>query len=62
MASGKTEKGKIDYRIYNIDNIYTLYIKIDSQPNPENGVLEPIFSAIKSFPVLQDAKDYTTQL
>lgn len=49
----------VDYRIYNIDNIYTVYIKIDTQPDISAGGLQkPIFSAIKSFSTLKEAKDY----
>jgi predicted nucleic acid-binding Zn ribbon protein len=61
VFSGKTKK--VEYRIYNIDNVYTVYIKITTQPNSgETVVSEPVYSAIKSFPTLKQAKDYATEL
>ncbi len=65
MGSTLVKSGKIgdtDYRIFNIDNIYTVYIKIGTQPNTTNNVLEPIYSAIKSFSNLEEAEDYLTKL
>lgn len=61
VNTGKT-KNNLDYRIYNIDNIYTLYIKIREQLNPTTGMPEPLYSAFRSFPTLQEAKDYTKNL
>ncbi len=54
---GKT-KNDVEYKIFNIDNIYTVYIQIDTQPNPETNVSEPIYSAIQSFPTLKEAQEY----
>lgn len=60
--NGKTPK-KVDYLIYNIDNIYTVYIQTGNQPNPSNPtVLEPIFSAVASFDTLKKAKDYVASI
>ena len=52
-------KNNIDYRIFNIDNIYTVYIKIDTILNPENNDSpEPVFSAVESFVTLKEAQEY----
>ncbi len=60
VATGKT-KSNLEYRIYNIDNIYTLYVKIREQLNPTSGIPEPLYSAFRSFPTLHEAKEYTTK-
>lgn len=61
VAKGKTSKS-IEYRIFNIDNTYTVYIQIGTQPSSEDGsVLEPIYSAIKSFPSLKEAQEYVSK-
>jgi hypothetical protein len=61
VATGKT-KNNVDYRIFNIDNIYTVYIKIDTILNPEdNDSPEPVFSAVESFATLKEAQDYITK-
>lgn len=62
VANGKTGKKNIEYRIFNIDNIYTVYIQIDTQSDPENNnIKEPVYSAIQSFPTLKDAQEYVTK-
>jgi hypothetical protein len=57
VAIGKTKKGT-DYRIYNIDNTYTIYLFIENQLDPENKPGKPVYSAVKSFSTLKDAKEY----
>lgn len=61
VAAGKTQS--TDYRIYNIDNIYTVYIMIDTLLNPDDSKgTKPVYSAIKSFPTLNEAKEYAAKL
>lgn len=59
VKNGKTPKGK-DYRIYNIDNTYTIYIKINTQSN--NEVPKPIFSATASFNTLKEAEEHVAKI
>jgi hypothetical protein len=62
VLNGKT-KNNVEYRIYNIDNVYTIYIKIETQLNPNNTeLIEPVYSAVKSFSTLKEARDYATNL
>lgn len=60
VISGKI--GNKDYRIYNIDNVYTVYIQIETEINPDTKVQELIFSAVKTFPTMKEAKDYVSSL
>ncbi len=61
VAKGKTKKNT-DYRIFNIDNIYTVYIKIDTILNTENSdSREPVFSAVESFATLKEAQEYISK-
>lgn len=62
IAKGKTGKKDVEYRIFNIDNIYTVYIKIDTILNSENNnSTESVYSAIQSFPTLKEAQEYVTK-
>ncbi len=62
VFKGINEKG-VEYRIFNIDNIYTIYIKTDEQQSySENNQKEIIFSAYKSFKTLKEAKDYVSTI
>ena len=59
---GKTSGG-VGYRIFNIDNVYTVYLQIGTQLNPDNSsAKETVYSAVKSFPTLKEAQDYVKQL
>lgn len=54
-----------NYRIYNIDNVYTLYIKLSTpkQIDSEDSTnVQEIYSAIKSFSTLKEAKDYVARV
>lgn len=63
VSSGK--KGSVDYQIFNIDNVYTVYIKTDVFSEAENSAkreIKPVYSAVKSFETLKEAKVYIEAL
>lgn len=61
VLSGKS--GNTEYRIYNIENVYTVYISIGKRPLPNNPeIMAPIYSAVKSFKTLKEAREYVSGL
>lgn len=60
VAQGKTKSGN-DYRIYNIDNIYTVYMKIEIQVEPDGDKPKSVYSAFHTFKTLKEAKEYVSK-